>query len=204
MLGCVRAVELKDVLAALTFDGVAAVAGIPDERVVAGAHQGGVGPAPAVDHVIPGTADQRVVAVASDQRVIAGAAVDGHVAELGPGGDPDLVVAAAGLHVDRTERAAIEREVDRAVLADVELDDVGIVGRGQQLELVARGVADDLERPALHLSLVRGRSRISREAQHRGQADAADGARQERPRSAPINMNPHRAPLDLVSGSGRS
>ena len=140
----------------------------------------------------------------SQGSVGASPAVDRHVAGLRPGGDADLVVAAAGLHVDRAECAAIEREVDRAVLADVELEEVWIVRRGQQLELVARAVADDLERPGLNLSLVRGRCGIGREAEHRGQAGAADNAREERPPAALNSMNPHRAHLHFVRGSSRS
>ena len=60
MLGDVGAVEAHRVGAVLTFDGVAAVAGIPDEGVVAGAEQGQVVAAVAVDQVVAVTAEQRL------------------------------------------------------------------------------------------------------------------------------------------------
>ena len=76
VLADVGAVEVQDVVAALALDGVAAVARIPLEAVVAGAQQGGVGADVAVDEVVAGAAEQRVGAVAAAQRVVAGAAVD--------------------------------------------------------------------------------------------------------------------------------
>ena len=72
----VRAVELHLVGAGLALDGVAAVARVPLERVVAGAEQGHVVAAAAVDEVVAVAADQRVVALAADDRVVARAAVD--------------------------------------------------------------------------------------------------------------------------------
>ena len=73
----VGAVEQHRVGAGLSFDGVAAVAGVPHEGVVAGAHEGHVVASAAVDQVVAVAADQDVVAVAADQRVVAGAAVHG-------------------------------------------------------------------------------------------------------------------------------
>ena len=61
----VGAVEQHRVGAALALDGVAAVAGVPDERVVAVAQQGHVVAAAAVDDVVAVAADQHVVAVAA-------------------------------------------------------------------------------------------------------------------------------------------
>ena len=52
------AVEDHPVVAVLALDDVAAVAGIPDERVVSGAHESGVGSAVAVDRVVPVAADR--------------------------------------------------------------------------------------------------------------------------------------------------
>ena len=72
----VGAVEVQGVAAALAFDGVAAVARIPLEAVVAGAQQRGVGTDVAVDEVVAAAAEQEVGAVAAAQRVIAGAAVE--------------------------------------------------------------------------------------------------------------------------------
>ena len=63
----VGAVEEHRVDAGLAFDGVAAVAGVPDERVVAGAHE---------RHVVAGAAVDEVVALAADEDVVAVAAVE--------------------------------------------------------------------------------------------------------------------------------
>ena len=79
VLGDVGAGEPQRVDAGSTFDGVAAVAGIPLEQIVAGAEQGGV-VAPAAGHeVVAVAADQRIVARAADDGVVAGAAIDGQL-----------------------------------------------------------------------------------------------------------------------------
>ena len=77
VLGDVRAVEQQRVGAGLALDGVAAVARVPLERVVAGAEERGVVALVAVDEVVAVAAEQHVGAVAADDRVVAGAAVDG-------------------------------------------------------------------------------------------------------------------------------
>ena len=64
-------------------DRVAAVARIPDERVVAVAERGGVVAAAAVDEVVAVAADERVVALAARDGVVAGAAVDGEADDCG-------------------------------------------------------------------------------------------------------------------------
>ena len=79
VLADVGAVEVQRVAAALAFDGVAAVARIPLEVVVAGAQQRGVGADVAVDEVVAGAAEQQVGAVAAAQRVVAAAAVERQV-----------------------------------------------------------------------------------------------------------------------------
>ena len=61
---------------ACAFDGVAAVARVPLERVVAAAERGRVGALVAVDEVVAVAAEQRVVAVAAENGVVAAAAVD--------------------------------------------------------------------------------------------------------------------------------
>ena len=61
----VGAVEQQRVGALAAFDGVAAVAGIPDEGIVAGTEKGDVVAAAAVDDVIAGAAGDGVVAVAA-------------------------------------------------------------------------------------------------------------------------------------------
>ena len=67
----------------LALDDVAAVARIPDERVVAVAEQGHVVAAAAVDDVVAVTADQRVGALAAGDGVVAGAAVDREADDAG-------------------------------------------------------------------------------------------------------------------------
>ena len=52
--------------------------------------------------------------------------------------DTDEVVAGAGLDDDLGDLAAVEAEVGRAVVTDVDLEDVGIVGLQAKRDLVAR------------------------------------------------------------------
>ncbi len=95
----VRAVELELVGPGLALDRVAAVAGIPLERVVAGAEEGDVVALLAVDEVVAVAAEQRVGAVAAEDGVVAGAAVDRDGDEGGEiAGGAEAVVAA--VHVD--------------------------------------------------------------------------------------------------------
>src|SRR5262249_45375856 len=98
-LGDVGAVELQGVLAVLALDDVAAVAGVPHERVV---------PRPQERHVVAAAAGHQVVAVAPEEGVGAGAADDGVVAGPavhrqpdhagGQGGGAHHVVAAERVH----------------------------------------------------------------------------------------------------------
>ena len=73
--------KLRAFAAALAFDGVAAVARIPLEAVVAGAEQCGVRTDVAVDEVVAAAAEQQIGAVAAAQRVVAGAAVERQVGQ---------------------------------------------------------------------------------------------------------------------------
>src|SRR5436190_3877634 len=66
----VRAVEYQRVVTALTFNRVAAVAGIPDEGIVTGSQLGRIVAAPADDKIIAGAADNMVVAIAAVDREI--------------------------------------------------------------------------------------------------------------------------------------
>ena len=94
----VGAVEQQRVGAVLAFDRVAAVARIPDERVVAGAELRHVVAAAAGDDVVAVAADQHVVAVAAGDRVVARAAIERELDQAGEaiaGGDD--VVAAIGM-----------------------------------------------------------------------------------------------------------
>ena len=82
-LGGAVAVEQHRVGAVLAFDGVAAVARIPLEGVVAGAEKGHVVALLAVDEVVAVAAEQEVDSVAAEDRVVAGTAVDGDRDERG-------------------------------------------------------------------------------------------------------------------------
>ena len=76
VLGGVGAVEHQRVGARLTLDRVAAIAGVPDELVIAGAHEGNVSACAARDDVIAGPTDQHVRAAAADDGVVAITPVD--------------------------------------------------------------------------------------------------------------------------------
>src|SRR4051794_8217493 len=142
VLADVRAVELQRVVAALPFDGVAAVAGVPLEGVGAGAELRGVGADVAVDVVVAGPAEQGVGAVAAGDRVIAVAAVDG---EVGQRADAvlagDRVGAAQSLDEELLDAGVVDRrcggreDADRCRGGAGEADGVVGVGAG-----VGRGV----------------------------------------------------------------
>ena len=87
LFGCGGAVEDHPVVAVLALDDVAAVARIPDERVVARAHESGVGSAVAVDRVVPVAADRLLDARAAGDPVAAAAAVEREGDR--PGGESD-------------------------------------------------------------------------------------------------------------------
>ena len=76
LLGDVGANEQHGVSAVLAFDGVVAVAGIPQEHVVAGAEYRAVVAVVAEDDIVALTAEQHVVAGAADQDVVAVTAID--------------------------------------------------------------------------------------------------------------------------------
>ena len=109
-----RAVEEHRVVPALPLDDVAAVTRVPDERIVAAAHERGVGAAVAVDRVVPTAADQRLVAGAACDPVVAAASVDRrrHVLELAVAlVDADGVAAAAGVDVDARDAGSVDGEL---------------------------------------------------------------------------------------------
>ena len=68
LLGDVGAVEQHRVEAGLALEGVVVVARVPDEGVVAGAHQGDVVAVAAVDEVVALAAEEEVVAEAAVHR----------------------------------------------------------------------------------------------------------------------------------------
>ena len=124
-LADVGAVEVQRVVAGLALDGVAAVAGVPLEACRSPPPSSATS-APWLPSTksSPAPPSELLGAGAADQRVVAGAAVDrdGLVEEGAASIDADLVVAAAGCDVDRGEGAAVEREVGRAVDADVDVE----------------------------------------------------------------------------------
>jgi hypothetical protein len=76
LLGAACVVEDHRVGAVLALENVAAVAGIPDEGVIAGAHQRRVGAAVAVDRVVPVAAERALGSGSTRQGVVPGAAVE--------------------------------------------------------------------------------------------------------------------------------
>ena len=127
-----RAVEPHRVTACLAFDRVAAVARIPDERVVARAHQREVIALVAVDHIVAAAAAEHLDPGASGDVVVTAAAIDrGRDRVLEDAVrlvDAHDVVAAAGVDGELCDPAARDAEVGRAVVADVDLEDVGPAG----------------------------------------------------------------------------
>ena len=128
----VGAVEQEGVVARLPVDRVAAVAGIPDERVVAGTEQG---------HIVPTPAEDKVVALAAGDLVVAVAAVDREVdlAGLEPG-SVDGVVAGKPVDGERVEGAlgAGERHLRRQ-----SVDDYARAAAGDGDGVVAGRAVDD-------------------------------------------------------------
>ena len=146
VLADVRPVEVEPVGPAVAVDRVVAVARIPLDDVGAGAQPHRVGADVAVGEVVPGAADHDLGPGGADQPVGAVAAVEREhlvVDDAAEVLDADLVVAAAGVDVDRGERAAVEQQVRRAVGADVGLEDVRRAGTQAQGDLVARAVAGE-------------------------------------------------------------
>ena len=123
-------VEQQRVGTLAAFDGVAAVAGIPDEGIVAGAHIG---------DIIAASADHGVVAGAAGDGVVAVAAIDGEVGELTrlDRGGVDDVVAGAAVDGERVagigvgDRDLRRKAVDHDRSAAVDDRDVVVAGRSR-------------------------------------------------------------------------
>src|SRR5262249_40072817 len=95
----------------LPVDGVAPVAGIPLEGIVAVAHAGRVVALIAVDEVVVVAAQERVGAIAAEDGVVAGAAVDGEINERGKiAGGRERVVAVIGVEHQMLGGADVEGE----------------------------------------------------------------------------------------------
>ena len=120
--------------------------GPPHEAVVAGAAEHDVVADAGLDGVVAGAAADRVVAPATREDVVAVTTVDGHgLVDRGQDvvdHDDQLVVAAAGIHPNRRERAAREGPDQRRPTADL---DALIVGGEPQVDHVGGGVADDAQ-----------------------------------------------------------
>ena len=102
------AVEDHRVGAGLAFDGVAAIARIPHERVVARAQLREVVAPVAVDRVVAVSAEQRLDAHGAGDRVVSGAAVERQGDRLGREvGRRDRVVAVETVDSERVGRVLV-------------------------------------------------------------------------------------------------
>src|SRR6476469_8064344 len=157
-LGDVGAVEDHRVGAVLAFNDVAAVAWIPDEAGVAGAEQGVVVAAVAVDRVVAVAAEQRLGAFAARDRVVSCVAVDRRRDGVGEGPvalvDAHDVVALSGVDGDVRDLRALEAEVGRAVVADVDLENAGVAGLQTKRDPVASVGALDRQHPVPELRVL--------------------------------------------------
>ncbi len=108
MLGGGGSVEHHRVESALTVDGVAAVARVPDERIGATAEQRDILAAAPGDDVVAAAADQQVVAVAADEGVVARSTIHGDQLVGEAVADPDGVVATSTGDDDLGELGAVE------------------------------------------------------------------------------------------------
>ncbi len=145
LLGDVGAVEAHGVGALLALDDVAAVARIPDEGVVAGAQLGQV----------VALVAERLRAGASEQGVVSFSAVDPRWDRVGEDAvalvDADEIVAGAHIDGDPRDVLALEAEVGRAVVPDVDLEDVTVARFEAKRELVARLCARDRQEAVAEL-----------------------------------------------------
>src|SRR4029450_11655204 len=113
-----------------------------------------------VDRVVPLAAEQRLRSRASGEGVVAvstvdrrrDAGVDGPVALV----DAHGVVAGSGIDGDPCDLLALEAEVGRAVVPDVDLENVGVSRLEAKRELVARNAALDCEHAVSELREGRG------------------------------------------------
>ena len=130
LLGHVGAVEAASCPCRLALDRVAAVARVPDEGVVTGTQQGQVVAAVAIDRVVAFAAEQELVALAAGDRVVSVSTVDGRRDGVGEGAvavvDAHEVVAGPCINGDLRDLVAVEAEIGRAVVTEVDLESAGI------------------------------------------------------------------------------
>ena len=123
--------NMKRVETVLAINDIAAVAGIPDERVVTVAESRGVAATAAGDHVVAVAAKKRVIAVAAGDRVIAGAAIDRELDEAGEAiaGGEDVI---AAIHIENEIFRCADVEEERRRVGAVETN-AGAVGRNREI-----------------------------------------------------------------------
>src|SRR6266498_1674585 len=109
----------------------------------------------AVDRVVAGAAEQRLRAGASEQGVVSFSAVDPRWDRVGEDAvalvDADEIVAGAHIDGDPRDVLALEAEVGRAVVPDVDLEDVTVARFEAKRELVARLCARDRQEAVAEL-----------------------------------------------------
>ena len=153
LLADVGAVEEHGVGAVLALDDVAAVAGIPLEGVVACSHQRHVGAAVAVDEVVAVAAYQRLSAGATGERVVVFSAVERGRDAVGEDPvalvDAHEVVPASAIDRDARDVGALEAELGRAVVTDVDLERSRLAGLEAECDLVTRLAAFDHQHAVL-------------------------------------------------------
>ena len=151
----VGAVELHRVGSGFAFDGVAAVAGVPGEAVVAGAEERDVVAATAVDGIVPVTTVQRLDAGSALQGVVSVLAVERRRNAVRERAvrfvDRDLVVAVAAVDRDLVQRAQPERVCRLTV--DDQLEDGRIAGAQPQRKRVVVPRACHRQRSTVNLCL---------------------------------------------------
>jgi hypothetical protein len=159
LLSAVGTVEHHRVGAVLALDCVAAVARIPDEAVVAGTEERGVVAPVAVNGVVSVAAHEGLVPFPASDGVVPVPAVEARRDGVGEDAvafvDPQEVVSGLAVELDRRDRRAIEAELGRAVVAHVDLENVGVAGREANRDLLARLRAVDRQRAVLELGLHR-------------------------------------------------
>src|SRR5262249_50504713 len=158
-------VEDHLVVAGLALDDVAPFAGVPDERVVTGAHQG---------RVVTGPAEDLVVALATDQDVHPRVAVDrqGEDARLQPAG-VHHVIAALGADRQPVQRPLTAGNVDRGGQA---LDGCRTTRPGDHDRVVpARALDGDGVGRAVAGAAARGALQVEVDLGHVGAGEVVDG-----------------------------
>ena len=147
------AVEDHRVGAGLAFDGVAAIARIPHERVVARAQLREVVAPVAVDRVVAVAAAQLLHPGAAGEIVVSVSAVERRRDAVGEDTvalvDAHEVVTGAAVDDDPRDELALDAEIGRAVVADVDLEDVRSAGLQAKRNPVARARALDDQRAVL-------------------------------------------------------